>query len=118
MPSSTADFSVDVMKNIYVDRYGISTLSEFNTTIYAQFSNKSPQLIYVKAVINDTNGNWTADDGTTSKELGSVDAFGTTDKYLTLKRAVPSADVEDETFTITFEIYKDSGYTQKIDQIN
>ena len=117
MPVSTADFSVDVIRNLFIDRYGISTLSEFNTDLSVQFSNKSPQLIYIKAVLNDPNGNWTFDDGTTSKNMGSIDAFGTTARYLTLKRAVPSADVENETFTVTFEIYKDSGYTKKIDQI-
>ena len=117
MPATTEDFSVNVMKNLYVDRYGISTLTEFTTTIYAQFSNKSPQLVYVRAILNDPTGNWTYDDGTTSKDLGSVDAFGTSNKYFTLKRSVPPSDVEDEQFTITFEIYKDSSYTQKIDQI-
>ncbi|WP_461866423.1 hypothetical protein [Thermococcus sp.] len=116
MPSSTKDLSVDVAKKMYIDRYGISTLTEFNTTLFVRFRNQSPQLVYVKAIIEDANGNWTFDNGSTSKNLGSLDSLGTTNKYVTLKRAVPSTDVE-ESFTIKFEFYRDSGYTQKVDTL-
>lgn len=117
MPISTADLSTDVTKNLFIDRWGISTLTDFTTKLYARFENKSPQFVYIKAVINDPSRNWTFNDGTTAKTLGAVGGLGITHKYLTLKRAVPSIDVEGEQFTITFEIYKDSAYTQKIDQI-
>jgi len=117
MPVMTADLSVDIARKLYIDRWGISTLTDFTTNLYAQFSNKSPQLVYVRAVIDDTNSNWTFSDGTTQADLGSVDAFGTTDKYLTIKRAVPSTDIEDEAFTLKFEFYKDSKYTQLLDTI-
>jgi len=117
MPSSTKDLSVDVAKKMYIDRYGISTLTEFNTTLFVRFRNQSPQLVYVKAIIEDANGNWTFDNGSTSKNLGSLDSLGTTNKYVTLKRAVPSSDVEGESFTIKFEFYRDSGYTQKVDTL-
>ncbi|GAB6102363.1 hypothetical protein JCM16138_15860 [Thermococcus atlanticus] len=116
MPSSTTDLSVNVAKKLYIDRYGISTLTDFNTLLYARFRNQSPQLVYIRAVIEDANGNWTFDDGTTTEDLGSVPEFGTTDKYMTLKRSVPTADVE-ESFRVKFEFYKDASYTQKIDEI-
>jgi len=79
--------------------------------------NQSPQPIYVKAVINDSNGNWKFDDGTTAKQLGEVKGFDYAVLNAVMKRAVPSSDVEDEQFTITFEFYKDSSYSTKIDQI-
>ena len=115
MPSSTSDFTVNDV--LYVDRWGISTLSTFNTTLNVQVWNQSPQPIYVKAVINDSNGNWKFNDGTTEAKLGEVKGFDYAVLNAVLKRAVPSADVEDEQFTITFEFYKDSSYSTKIDQI-
>ena len=117
MPVSTADFSINITRNLFVDRWGISTLTDFTTTLYSRFDNKSPKPVYIKAIITDTSSNWTFDDGGTTKTLGSVDAFGTSHKYIKLKRAVPTADVEGEQLTVTFEIYKDSKYTQKVDQI-
>jgi len=105
----------DVSKTLYIDRYGISTLEEFTTRMYARFKNQSPQLVYVKAIILNTT-EWTFDNGSTSKNLGSIDAFGYSDKYFTLKRAVPTADIE-ESFTMKFEFYKDSGYTKKLEEV-
>jgi len=118
MPSSTSDFTVAVNDVLYVDRWGISTLTTFNTNLNIQVWNQSPQPIYVKAVINDPNGNWKFDGDTTAKQLGEARGFDYANFKATLKRAVPSSDVEDEQFTITFEFYKDSSYSQKVDQIS
>lgn len=116
MVSSTSELSVDVIRNLFIDRYSISTLSSFNVDLSVLFSNKSPQPVYIRAVLNDPAGNWTFSGGSTTKDY-SIGGFGSTTQTITLTRAVPSADVEAEQFTLTFEIYKDSGHTQKIDQI-
>lgn len=117
MPSSTSDFTVNVNDVLYVDRWGISTLTTFNTNLGIQVWNQSPRPVYVKAIINDASGNWKFDDDTTAKQLGSVGGFDYATLNVTLKRAVPASDIEDEQFTITFEFYKDSSYSQKVDQI-
>ena len=91
---------------------------QVNTILNIQVWNKAPKTAYIKVLVEDSNGNWTFDDGSTSKNLGSVDGFSYTFFNLTLKRAVPSSDVEDETFILKFEFYKDSSYSQKFDQLS
>lgn len=101
----------EASKTIYVDRYGISSLTDFTVRMYVSFRNQSLKTAYVRVVINDPNANWTFDDGTTSKNLGSVPVFGTSAYFFTLKRPVPETDTE-ESFNLVFEVYKDSNYTQ------
>ena len=118
MPSTISDFTVNVNDTVYIDRWGISTLAEFITALGLQVWNKSPREVYIKALIEDPNSNWTFDDNTTTKQLGKVDGFNYENFYVNLKRAVPSTDVEDEQFTLKIEFYKDNSYSQKVDTLS
>ena len=115
MVSNTSDISIDVIRNLFVDRYGLQGLDNFQTVLNAMFYNKSPQTVYVLAKIDDTAGNWKFSDGSTEKAF-YVYGFSNSSQTFTLQRAVPTGDTTED-FNLIFEFYKDSGHTKKIDQI-
>ena len=98
---------------IYIDLATSGSLSTFNVTQSIYSKNKGAQRVYLKATLIDSNGKWTFDDGTTSKELGYIDGFSEKDITVVLQRA-NEGEVE-ESISIKVELFKDSGYTQLVD---
>jgi len=98
---------------IAIDRAGIIGIGTIITTEIIQIQNQGGDTLYYQIEINDSSANWTFDDDTTIRNLGSVGAGGSVTFSPKLKRQEPSGDVE-ETFNIIIRAFLDSGYTNKI----
>lgn len=77
--------------------------------------NSSIQTLYFRLQIIDPSGNWTFDDGTTLKDLGSVNPAAVARLCVLLKRSKPPVGTE-ETITLKLLMYTDSEYTNKLDE--